>query len=37
MPIDLVMTVGTCGFLDAVNFLNKDFNLTIQNLYGYNL
>ena len=25
-PIDLVMTIGKCGFLDAVNFLKKDFN-----------
>ena len=25
-PIDLVMTVGKCGFLDAVKILNKGFN-----------
>jgi len=25
-PIDLVMTVGKCGFLDAVKILKKGFN-----------
>lgn len=26
-PIDLVMTVEKCGFLEAVNFLKNHFNL----------
>jgi hypothetical protein len=25
-PIDLIMTVGNCGFLDAVEFLKKRIN-----------